>query len=89
LQRKGGQLLVDLAQAFLLVFRQCGTAAHEAFVGLREQAHLLVIQSELFLLLIHGLHAGKQLGIQADVIRMGRKFRSHFLGNILQFRTGQ
>ena len=68
-----GNLLVQLAEAGLLVGRYVGAVAHEAFVLLLQQPHLLAVQAEAFALVVDGFDTLEELGVQRYVVAVGRE----------------
>ena len=76
---EGGYLLVELAEAFLLVGGGVGAAADEALVGLFEEAHLLGVEVEALSLVVDGLDAGEELGVEGYVVAVGGEERRHLL----------
>ena len=70
---KQGDAAVQLAQLLLVGLTEVGAAAHKVLVGFFEQFRLLLVQSHAFAVVVHLLDAGKESGVERDVVAMGRK----------------
>jgi hypothetical protein len=88
LHRQRGHLLVDRAHPLLLFRTEQGAGAHEVGVGLLEQARLLGVELERRARFPHRLDAGKQRGVEADVVAMSGELRSELLLDRLQRLVG-
>ena len=74
-----GNLLVELTEALLLLLGHIGAAAHEALVGLFQEAHLLGVQAEAVALLVDGLDTLEEFGIEGYVVAVGGEHGRHLL----------
>ena len=84
-QRQRGQQAVDFAEALLLVGRDVGAVADKVLVGLLDQTHLLAVQSEGFALLVDGLDALEEFGVEHNVVAVGGDEGCGLFGNLLHF----
>ena len=73
------QLLVNLLEPFLLGRVEQRAAAHEAVVGLLQQAALLGVKAELGAPVIDRLDAGEELLVEQNPVVVGREQRQRLL----------
>ena len=64
------------------------TVANEAFVLLVEQALLLGVQAEALALVVDGLDAGEELGVEGYVVAVGGEQRGDGLLDGVEFVAG-
>ena len=82
-QRQRRQQVVDFAKTLLLVGGDVGAVAHKALVGLLGQAQLFAFKPHSHALVVDGLDALKELGVEHNVVAVGRHKGCHLFGNLL------
>ena len=75
-----GYLLVELAETGLLLGGDVGAATHESFVCLLQQSHLLGVEVEALALVVDGLDALEEFGVEGDVVAVGRQLGGDLFG---------
>ena len=82
LERQAGQLGRILAVELLVGIGERRAVAGEALVALLEQ-HLVLLREEPSRMLVDGLHAGEELGVERDVVLERRQTGLHLGGDAL------
>ena len=83
---QGGKAGLDIGKTGLGVSFKAYAVALEALVDLLH--HHLLLTGEAFLIVIDGLHAGKEIRIHIDLIGCGGELRKDFLLDGLHLRSG-
>ena len=81
---KQGDTAVQFAQFLLVGLTEVGSAAHKVLVGFFEQFRLLLVQPQAFAVVVHLLDAGKESGVERDIVAVSRKQGRQLLAQGLQ-----